>query len=93
MVAILSMSWTLVILGLYKIKAFWNKGDEVIISVQDVSIFRTSAKFFHVTQIILYDAVIWPKFGNSGISMKEVIIASILLLDQKNQFFWGVQLV
>ena len=32
----------------------------------------------------------WPKFGNSSISMREVIIASILSeIDQKNQLFEG----
>ena len=36
----------------------------------------------------------WPKFGNSTISMKEVITTSILKgLDQKKQFFWRVLLV
>ena len=36
----------------------------------------------------------WPQFGNSGISMREDIINSILLgFDQKNHFFWGDVLV
>ena len=36
----------------------------------------------------------WSKFGNSSISMREVIITSILLgFDRKNCFFWGVPLV
>ena len=36
----------------------------------------------------------WPKFGNSSVSMREVIIASILQgFDQENHFFWGVALV
>ena len=36
----------------------------------------------------------WPKFGNSSISMREVITISILKgFDQKNRFFWGVVLV
>ena len=35
----------------------------------------------------------WPKFGNCSISMKQVIITSILKgFNQKNQFFWGVLL-
>ena len=34
----------------------------------------------------------WPKFGNSIISMRKVIITSILQgIDQKN-IFWGVVL-
>ena len=37
----------------------------------------------------IVDAVMWRKFGNSGISMGEVIITSILGgFDQKKQFFW-----
>ena len=32
------------------------------------------AKVYHVTQV---DVVIWPKFGHSSISMREVIITSI----------------
>ena len=40
------------------------------------------------------DVVRWPKFGNSSICIREVIITSILLgFDQKNRFFWGVVLV
>ena len=36
----------------------------------------------------------WPKFGNSSISVREVIITSILQgFDHKNHFFWGVVLV
>ena len=36
----------------------------------------------------------WPKFGNSAVSMREVIIILILWgFDQKNNFFWGVILV
>ena len=36
----------------------------------------------------------WPKFGNSNISVREVIITSILSgFDQKNHFSWGVVLV
>ena len=32
-------------------------------------------KFYHVIQIILF---MWPKFGNSSISMREVITTSVL---------------
>ena len=35
----------------------------------------------------------WPKFGNSSISVREVIITSILLgFDQENRLFWRVVL-
>ena len=48
--------------------------------------------FYHVTQIILQ---MWScDFDNSSISIREVIIASILQrFDQKNHFFLGVVLV
>ena len=40
------------------------------------------------------DVVVWPKFGNSSIYMRKVVITSILKgFDQKNHFFWGVILV
>ena len=36
----------------------------------------------------------WPKFGNSVISVIEVIITSVLYrFDQKNRFLWRVVLV
>ena len=42
----------------------------------------------------IVDVVMWPKFGNSSISVREVIIISILQgFDQKNRLFWGVVLV
>ena len=37
MVAVLMMSAKLASLGLLKIKAFWNKGYDVIISIHDVT--------------------------------------------------------
>ena len=59
--------------SLLKLKLFWNKGYDVIISAHDVT-----------TKILLRDSnyfvgvVIWPKFGNSSISMREVVITLIL---------------
>ena len=42
----------------------------------------------------IVNLVMWPKFGNSGISVKEVIITSIYKgLTRKTTFFWGVVLV
>ena len=38
----------------------------------------------------IVDLFLWLKFGNSSISMREVITTSI---HQKNHFFWGVVLV
>ena len=60
-------------LGLLKIKVFSNKGYDVILSAHDV-----------VNKILSHDSnyivnvVMWPKFGNSSVSMREVIITSIL---------------
>ena len=52
---------------------FWKKGYDAIISLHDVT-----NKNYHGTQIIIVDVVMWPKFDNSSISMREVIITSIL---------------
>ena len=73
MVTILMMSAKMTTLGLLKIKVFWNKGYDVIISVHDVT-----NKILSRDSNYIVDVVMWPKFGNSSISMKEVIITSIL---------------
>ena len=45
-------------------------------------------KFYHVT-IYIVDVIMWPKFGNLSIYMREVNIISILLgFDQKNYIIW-----
>ena len=68
---------------------FWNKGHYVIIPIDDV----TTKILSHDSNYIL-DVFMWPKFGNSSISMKEVITTSIFQgFDQKNRTFWGVILV
>ena len=59
--------------GLLKITVFWNKGYDVIISVHDVT-----NKILSRNSNYIVDVVMWPKFGNSSISMSEVIIISIL---------------
>ena len=59
--------------GLLKITVFWNKGYVVIISVDDI----TNKILWHESKYIV-DAFMWPKFGNSSISMREVITISIL---------------
>ena len=48
MVTVLMMSTKIVTLGLLKIKVFWNKGYDIIISVHDVT-----KKILSVSQIIL----------------------------------------
>ena len=73
MVTILMMSAKMATLGLLKIKVFWNKGYDVIISVHDVT-----NKILSRDSNYIVDVVMWPKFGNSRTSMREVIITSIL---------------
>ena len=73
MVTILMMLANLATLGLLKIKVFWNKGYDIIIFVHDVTnkmLSRDSSYNVHV--------VMWSKFGKSSISIREVIITSIL---------------
>ena len=73
MVAIVMVSAKLATIGLLKIEVFWNEGYDVIISAHDV----TNKILLHNSNYIV-GVVMWPKFGNSSISMKEVIITSIL---------------
>ena len=59
--------------GLLKIKVFWKKYYDVISSVNDVT-----RKFLSRDSDYIIDAVMWLKFGNCSISMRKVIITSIL---------------
>ena len=59
--------------GFFKIKVFWNKGDNVIIHVDDVSDKVLSSDSNYIVGLF-----IWSKFGNSTISIREGITASIL---------------
>ena len=59
--------------GFLKITLFSNKGYDAIISVDDV----TNKNLRHNSNYIA-DVFMRPKFGNSGISMKEVITTSML---------------
>ena len=89
MVAISMMSAKLATPSLLKMKVFWNKSYYVLVSVHVVT-----NKILLRDSNYLVDVVMWPKFGNSGTSIKEAIIVSILSgLFQKNHFFWGVVLV
>ena len=66
-----------------KIKVFWNNGYNAIISVHEV----TNKILSRVSNYIA-DAIMWPKFGNHSISMRQVIIISIWRgFDRKNDFF------
>ena len=60
-------------LGLLEIMVFWKKGYDVIICVHDVT-----NKILSRNVSYIVDLAMWPKFGNSSISMKEIIITSIL---------------
>ena len=60
-------------LGLLKIKVFWDKGYDVIISVHEFP-----DKILPCDSNYNVDMFMWPKFGNCSISMREVIISSIL---------------
>ena len=73
MAAVLIMSAKMATLGNLKRKVFWNKGYDVIIFVYDVSS-KILSRYLNYTVHV----VMWPKFGNPSISMKEVVITSIL---------------
>ena len=75
--------------GLLKLKILWKNGYDVIIFAHDVT-----NKILSPDSNYNVNAVMWPKFGNSSISVREVIIISILEgFDQRNCFFWRVFLV
>ena len=59
--------------GLLNITVFWNEGYDVIISVDDVTNKVLSRDSNNVVDVLM-----WPKFGNCSISMREVITTSIL---------------
>ena len=71
MVTILMKSAKMATLSLLKTKVFWNKGCHVIISVHDLTnkILTRDSNYL--------DMIMWPKFGNSSISVIEVIITSV----------------
>ena len=73
MATILMMSAKAVTLGLLEIKVFLNKGYDVIILLYDVT---NKISSFNSNYIII--VAMWPKFGNSSIFLREVIITSIL---------------
>ena len=73
MVTILMMSAKMSTLGLLKIKVFWNKVYDVIISDH-----KATNKSLLRDWNYIVDMVMWPKFGNSSIFIREVIITSTL---------------
>ena len=66
-------------LGLLIIKLFWKKYYDVILFAHDVT-----KKFYQVNQIISWMS---SKFGNSSLSLREVIITSILSGFDQKKFF------
>ena len=59
--------------GRLKIKIFWKNVYDVIISAHDVSNAILSRDSNYIVNVVM-----WPKFGNFSISVREVIITSIL---------------
>ena len=55
-------------MDLLKINVFWNKGYDVIISVSDLT-----KKILSYESDYIVNVIMWPKFGNSIISMREII--------------------
>ena len=68
MVTILKMSGKMATLCLLKVKLFWNKVYDVMISVQEVF-----NKILSYDSNYIVDVAMWLKTGNSSLSMKEVI--------------------
>ena len=60
-------------LGLLKIKVFKNKDYHIIVFVH-----KFIDKILSRDSDYIVDVVMWPKFGNSNISMREVIKTLIL---------------
>ena len=73
MVSILMVSAKLATLDFLKIKVFWNEICDVITSVDDVTNRILSGESSFIAVVIM-----WPKFGSSSISMREVITTSTL---------------
>ena len=70
---VLLISAKMAIPGLLKVTTFWNNGYDVIIFVHDVT-----KKILSGNSNYIVNLVMWSKFGHSIISMREVIIISIL---------------
>ena len=77
------MSVKLTTPGFLKINLFQNKSYDVIILDYDVT-----NKILSRNSNYIVDVVMWSKFGNSSISVREVIITSILYGWPKKTFFF-----
>ena len=67
------MSAKLTTLDVLKIKVFWNKDYGVMISVHNITNKTLSRDSNDIISVVM-----WPKFVNSSIYMREVVIISIL---------------
>ena len=63
----------LITLGLLKIKVFWNKSYDVIISVHDVTKRILLPESNYIANVVML-----PKFDNSSISMRKFSLTSTL---------------
>ena len=81
MVAILMIWSKLATLGLLKIKVFWSKGYDVIISVRDATSETLSADSNYIV-----DVVMLLKFGSSRISSRETIFLRVTV--GSNSIIW-----
>ena len=61
------------VIGLLKIKVFWNEGYDAITFAHDFAY-----KILLNNSNYIVDVAIWPTFGNFIISVREVIINSVL---------------
>ena len=57
-------------LGLFTVKVFWNKD-------YNAMIYEVMGKFLSPDSSYIVNVIMWSKFGNSSISMREVTINSI----------------
>ena len=73
MVMILMMPAKMATTSLLKTMVFWKKDNDVVIAIHDVT-----NKILSLNSNYIVDVAMWPKFGKSSISMRKVIIASIL---------------
>ena len=73
MVKNLRMSAKMAALGILNIKLFWNNGYDVIISVHNLTNKILLRDWNYIVSVVL-----WPKVDNSSISMRKVIVISVL---------------
>ena len=94
MATILTISAKMAPLGFLKQNTFCNKVYDVKIVLHDSTNKDLSSESDCIVDVVMWlkYGVMWLSFGNSGISMREVI-TSILIWPAKTTFFWGVLLV